>query len=470
MTDEKAPTLIDAEGMGGRVALDGFDYQLWDAMTRLPAWLRNPAFEAMIFEGLEDVEARFFAPAAPQHRVLERYQAKSATLTPAEVQGVFERFLEFEHHHPNVARVHTLVTPMLPSTLRWIRRVTTRVRDARPFYAPFAVITANSDVALEKRLIDHFGQPLGQLIANVVEVEERTYSRDTAIAGLGAALAHSFPTAQPTYPRITSAFDALDSYVRANVGKSLPRARILEVLESELSIALIPARTLALHVRSDRNGTDESVLEIDASRFSGSGGDFPDAQAWSDELIDRLLATARWLTAGGGSHRIGLRGSYRLSTAFALGWSFRSATGFELEIPTKDGPWCTDDRPDSESDVSLQVRDVDALDGSDLVVSVGVLRRPADTLGAAGLEAPKILDLFVGHPITSAKHAQSAVSRIKDLVCAAVSRLQPRRIRLYFAGPAALAVALGHRWNALPATQLHEFNSERMYTPTALLS
>ena len=48
--------------------------------------------------------------------------------------------------------------------------------------------------------------------------------------------------------------------------------------------------------------------------------------------------------------------------------------------------------------------------------------------------------------------------------------LGAQRIDLYFAGPAAFAVALGHRWNALPPTQVHEFvATERRYVPTLLI-
>jgi CBASS immunity sensor of nucleotide second messenger signals len=55
-------------------------------------------------------------------------------------------------------------------------------------------------------------------------------------------------------------------------------------------------------------------------------------------------------------------------------------------------------------------------------------------------------------------------------VSSAAARLKPAAIDLYFAGPAVFAVALGHRWNAMPPTQLHEFiAAERRYVPTALL-
>ena len=47
---------------------------------------------------------------------------------------------------------------------------------------------------------------------------------------------------------------------------------------------------------------------------------------------------------------------------------------------------------------------------------------------------------------------------------------RPRGIRLYMAGPAAFAVVLGHRWNALPPTRLHEFlRAGSRYVETATI-
>src|SRR4051794_11835251 len=80
MTNGRPPTLTDDKGMGGIIAQDGFDYQIWDALARVPAWLRNPAFEGLALEVLEDSEVRFFAPHAPRAHVLERFQAKSGVL------------------------------------------------------------------------------------------------------------------------------------------------------------------------------------------------------------------------------------------------------------------------------------------------------------------------------------------------------------------------------------------------------
>jgi hypothetical protein len=102
----QSPALSDAKSLGGVIAQDGFDYQLWDGLARLPSWLVNPAFEELIFEGLEDLGARFFAPQAPRRRLLERYQAKSGNLAPKDVRDVFTTFQTFESAYPGLARMH----------------------------------------------------------------------------------------------------------------------------------------------------------------------------------------------------------------------------------------------------------------------------------------------------------------------------------------------------------------------------
>ena len=163
-----------------------------------------------------------------------------------------------------------------------------------------------------------------------------------------------------------------------------------------------------MHIRSDRNEEDETALEIDGSMFSGGAVPFPVPERWAEDLVAPLDRTARWLRASAVS-RVALGGSYRLSTAMTLGWAFRAASGFELEIPMRDGPWLTDDRLPSEDPATpWRITEPAALEGDDLVVSIG-------------------------------------------------ARLKPNGIKLCMAGPAAFAVALGYRWNAIPPTQLHEF-------------
>ena len=66
--------------------------------------------------------------------------------------------------------------------------------------------------------------------------------------------------------------------------------------------------------------------------------------------------------------------------------------------------------------------------------------------------------------------AQASVQRIKAEIARVVGQLRPGQIDLFYAGSAAFAVALGHRWNGMPPTQLHEFvAAEQRYVPTARL-
>ncbi len=472
MSDDQRPALTDAKGMGGVVAQGGFEYQIWDGLARLPAWLANPSFEQVIFEGLEDLEARFFAPQAPRGRLLERYQAKSGSLSPAEVREVMNSFLQFENAYPRAARIQTLVTPQLPPTLSWLGRDPARVRRARPFYAPFADVAAESNAVLIERLVKTYGDTLGPFVADSVEISERVLpDRDTAVQAFGIALSRAFPALEVSHSRVRGAFDELSGMAHLSIGKPLGRANLIRAIESAIIQPLpIPLR-FPLHIRSDRNESDETALEIDASDFSGGSSDYPHPERWQEGLIKPLDMTARWLRSNDVS-RVALSGSYRLTTAIALGWSLRSASGFELDIPTRDGPWMTDDRPNADDPLpTWRIVEPSALHVEQLVVSIGVLRDPAaDIAQTAGIPSGAVLSAHLADPLISGRAAQASVALIKRAVDAAAARLRPKSILLFMAAPAAFAVALGHRWNAMPATQLHEFlTAERRYIPTARL-
>jgi hypothetical protein len=271
--------------------------------------------------------------------------------------------------------------------------------------------------------------------------------------------------------RISEAFEALSALAARSVGTPISRRELLRTIEGGLGQPLpLPAR-FPLHIRSDRNETDETALEIDASMFSGGAAPFPVPERWAEDLVAPLDRTARWLRASAVSP-VALGGSYRLSTAMTLGWALRAASGFELEIPTRDGPWLTDDRPRSEDPAPpWRITEPATLQGDDLVVSIGVLRDPsADLPGTAGVAADRVLSAYLPEPLVSGRAAQASASAVKRTVDGVAARLKPNGIKLFMAGPAAFAVALGHRWNAMPPTQLHEFMiSERRYVATARL-
>jgi len=466
------PTLTDSRGLGGVIAQDGFDFQLWYALSRVPIWLSNPAFEGVILEGLEDVEARFFAAHADHYRLLERYQVKSGALTPAAVREVFEEFQRFERHYPRTARVQALISASLPSTLRWLARDTARVCAARPFYAPFSDIARASDARLLADLQETFGTDLGRFVAESVEVSELLIAnREIAFGTFSAAFGATFPQLEEVSQKsLRRVFDDLCRFAEHNRGTLMQRAALLAPIEQEIGKPLLSA-TFPLHVRSDRNESNERALEIDASEFSGADGQFPSPAHWRTGLVMPLDATARWLRQHQVT-RVALTGSYRLTTGLVLGWSLRSAIGFEIEIGTRSGVWLTDDRPQTDQpQPAWRLIEAQVLDGDRLRVCVGVLRDPLPAVvHAHDISPATILSLMLDQPISSGHVTQASVAAIKNAVVATVSRLKPAHIALYFAGPASLAVALGHRWNSLPPTQLHEFRAAQGdYVATALI-
>jgi hypothetical protein len=473
MTVRDRPTLTDAKGLGGIIAQDGFDYQVWDAIARIPSWLSNPAFEGLGMEVLEDFEARFFAPHAAGKHVLDRFQAKSGSLSRADMVGVFDSFSAFDAAHPGVARIQTLVTPALPAQMAWVARDPGRVRRARPFYSPFTDVCAASDNKLRRDLIDEFGADLGAFLAERVEVDLHfVEDRAGAEARFAAALHKAFPDLDVGPKKTSAAFAALNDLISQSRGSMIPRDRLVELLDRELGTALFSDSQLHIHLRSDRNTAAQSAIEIDGSAFSGSSGQFPPPSDWQAELVAPLEATAFW-TRRQNHQRIALSGSYRLTTAMAIGWSFRSANGFEIDIGTKTGSWATDDLPgENFPKVPWQIEFPKRLVGDHLVVSLGVIRDPRlDVLNSLGLSEPdELLAAILATPIANSVEAQVAVQTIKMAIAQAVGQFNPKAIDLFIAGPAALAVALGHRWNALPVTQLHEFVvGERRYVPTAKL-
>lgn len=473
MTEQKGPTLTDAKGMGGIIALDGFDYQVWSALALLPSWLRNPCFEGFVVEMLEDYEARFFAPHSPHKHLLERFQAKSGVQSKQELSKIFESFAEFNEVHPGIARVQTLVTPSLPPALGWLSRDSGRIRRARPFYRPFSEIRIASEDKFRNDLINEFGERIGCFISDYVEFDIKSFpDRSHAEIAFSHAVDCAFPDIDVNNKVKNSAFSMLLDLVGNNRGKMLAKDRLLQVLSEEFRTPLISDRKLRVHILSMPNESELDAIEIDATDYSGGDKKYPTSDLWHSGLLVPLDNTARWAREGK-YHQLALTGNFRLSTALALGWSFRSVKGFEIEISTRSGIWATADYPlHGVQGVSWEITVPERLVNGRLVVAIGVLRDPSlDIQYSHGiLRNSEILTAFLPKAVSSEIETQQSVGILKDVVALTVSKLHPTGIDLFFAGPSALAVALGHRWNAFPSTQVYEFiSSDCKYFPTVIL-
>jgi len=466
----KTPTLIDKTGMGGVIALDGFDYQRWDAICRIPGWLLNPTFEGLTIEALEDFEARFFSPHSVHGHVLERFQAKSGALTRGSIVGVFEDFQRYDARYSGTTLMQTLVTPTLPSALQWIETNAGRIERARRFYQPFTGIISANDDAYRSKLEEAFPGSLGTFVANGANISLRNFTDYSSASSVFAnALNTAFQESDFGMRSISALFDQLNHVFSNASGAMVDRQSLIEVLGSVLSSELLVKTSQPVRILSDAVHDVSDHIEIDARPFSGGPVAYPAPEMWGSDLAGPLEKTANWLRTMGHS-RVTLSGRYRLSTGFAVGAAFRAAFGFEVEIPTRDGFWNTDTHPVPRASYpEWTIEPSTQLVGDRLVVSIGVLRDPTSQVAKqfAIDETSQILRIFLSQALTSGEDAQASVLDIKSAVSAACVGLDARSIDLFFVGPAALAVALGHRWNGMAPTQFFEFVSgQGTYVPT----
>lgn len=79
------------------------------------------------------------------------------------------------------------------------------------------------------------------------------------------------------------------------------------------------------------------------------------------------------------------------------------------------------------------------------------------------------MHIFGDKPIISPEQTNKAVQEIKKMINSFIVESGAKKIHLFFAGPAFLALFLGHRMNATADVQLYERISPNNYQQTCLL-
>jgi hypothetical protein len=462
MSDPTIPTLTDRKGMGGVIALDGFAYQEWSAAARVPAWLADPAFEAVGLEMLEDFEASFFVPDAPGtlHR-LERYQVKSATLAKAELAVVFNSFVGFSKRYAGTVRTQTLITPALPADLKWLVRDGFRIANARPFYHHYPTVMDDSERAHAAELNKAFGDQVGPHLVRDISVDllpfDEGYARNTFATALEEKLGLAWT---PSAAR--RAFENVCALLRARRGSKVGRHELHAAL-SDGNPQVAASTILKLDFVRDRTDARPGHLALDAEdggRQAGSG-----AVAFSTSLQQAVDNTAGWAKVQGYG-RISIDAPLRLPAAFALGAAFQRVRGFDLDLVVPNGVWSTDAHPSGSNAADWTVTAPAALADGRLRVVIGVIRAPLDEVRQFLGGDRGVLHLHLPRAVVSATDVQASVRTIKDAVSAAVTRLKPDGLDLFFLGPWVMAAALGHRWNALPPTRFFDHDRTTGYQPS----
>jgi len=212
--------------------------------------------------------------------------------------------------------------------------------------------------------------------------------------------------------------------------------------------------------------------------FGGEKRDvpYPPTQVWNERLVRELEETKAWILEHRGIRRVHVDGSRRLSAAVAIGFVFSAVAGFTVELVNRGEIWPTDvyETPETPA-YSLDLRgSFERVQGARLVVTIGIIRdivndveRNLDSLELSGMPT---LHLHGAQAIQSPRQLDQIVRKLKAYISRAQTLTGARNVDLFLAGPAPLALFLGHRLNATACIQCYEQTYSGNYVPTCILS
>jgi hypothetical protein len=187
-----------------------------------------------------------------------------------------------------------------------------------------------------------------------------------------------------------------------------------------------------------------------------------DPDDWNGRLMAELRAmSARIKAEADGARLLRLRGQSRLSPWFAVGYTFRETTGWTLEVSQGGHLWRTD-APASAIDLLVTREDRNGPDSrAAIAVSVTGDALPAVRRHLEQQPASRLVVVSVATPGRTAISSGGDLTAIADAIRGEVLALDPRPadIALYYFGPAAGAVFIGHALNGL-APRIHLFEEE----------
>jgi hypothetical protein len=196
---------------------------------------------------------------------------------------------------------------------------------------------------------------------------------------------------------------------------------------------------------------------------------------WNDRMLTELRAmTTRINREATDVRLLRLRGKSRLSPWFAVGFAFRETTGWILEAEQYGTAWRTDL---AASEMALETSE-QALTGSSTAVAVAVSitgdASPAVLryLRATGDPVSRLIHIAVEHPGTRSIGSAGDLRVIAEAVRNSVMTLyeRPEDVLLFYWGPAAGAIFLGHWLNGV-APRIRLFEEEfGTYNPSITLS
>ena len=472
----KPLSLLAPEATGGDTAEGGATFQEGVLMAKLPAWLARDGFTALIREAMADTEASFYVPG--QGLMREAVEAKDHSLTPAPFWEEIDTFRRLDASSSNTFRWFTLACTGLSKELHPIVNGLRRVRDPYAFYDEGSGVREHSYDEYAERVCDlgHSEEEARFLFERVLIESDWSIAK----ANVKAMFQHELPRFLPEYgdcsaTAMTRAFEGLTALVQSRKAQPVTRKELEAVLATAMPPGTPrPERPLRIYTATGDDGGPAEAIRFAWGRFFGSeASDVPTAGEWDAGVVGALNGVKDWVIEAKRPRRIRLMGSRRLSCSLAIGSVLSAVAGFAIEMEYRDAIWATDTHASGATEPYSLESELMSGQGTRLVVAIGICKEvlPGTRafLEAAGRPDSPLLHLRSNQPVLGPDQANLTVRNLKDQIASALATTQAREIDLFFAGPAPLALFLGHRLNATAPVQCHEWKMVRGYVPSCRL-
>lgn len=482
-SDRLTPSLLEPQSRGGDIAEGGFSFQDHIILARIPHWLAQDGFTAMLRENIGDVEAKFFVP--EQGFVTELLEVKVHSLQPSHFWKEIKRFKEIDTGRPNTYmgspntyRMFILVATGISKDLEPLVNGLRRVRNPNDFYEHNSLVYANS-LKDYIQLVKKSGgtEEDAKFLLKKVEIE---VDWSTAKLQGEALFKQSFTDYFQEYNDLSiktldNIYNNLGIFLRQKRNETITRKDLENKLREKIPSNQLPdLRSILIYTATyNADNPTHPGLRFDWADFSGGETRaIAQTEAWNG-LVINLQKTRNWIENHRNTKRIKLLGNRRLSPCLALGSVFSAVRGYAIEMEYRSQIWATDSHATNETPAYPWINQTTGDMGDRLVVIISLLRdiRSDVEKNLAKYELEGMPQLYIhGHqPIISAEHTNVATKGIKDLIVENLRCTGSKEIHLFFAGPAFLAMFLGHRLDATAPVICYSWIGNEQYTRTCRL-
>ena len=474
-SDHLTPSLLEPQSRGGDIAEGGFSFQDHIILARIPHWLAQDGFTAMLRENIGDVEAKFFVP--EQGFVAELLEVKVYSLQPSHFWKEIKRFKEIDTGSPNTYRVFILVSTGISKDLEPLVNGLRRVRNPNDFYEQNSLVYANSlndYIQLVKK--SGGSEEDANFLLKKVEIE---FDWSAAKLQGEALFKQSFTECLQEYNDLSiktldNIYNNLGIFLRQKRNEIITRKDLENKLREKIPSNQLPdLRSILIYTATDNaeNPTHPGLRFDWAEFYGGETRQIAQTETWN-ELVIKLQKTRNWIENHRNTKRIKLLGNRRLPACLALGSVFSAVRGYAIEMEYRSQIWATDSHATSETPAYPWINQTTGDMGDRLVVIISILRdirsNVEKNLAKYELEGMPQLHIHGHEPIISPEHTNVATKGIKDLIIENLRCTGSKEIHLFVAGPAPLALFLGHRLDATAPVICYGWSNEQ-YTRTCRL-